>query len=116
MSNVEKAHNLNIPRFGAKVRGSATGQPIMVLFDLLGRRWAMGIIWNLHNQQLTFRALQTQCDQISPTLLNTRLKELRAVGLVEKVKQGYALTDQGNELYKKLDPLGAWAAQWVNTY
>ena len=30
----------------------------MALFDLLGRRWAMGIIWNLAAGPATFRALQ----------------------------------------------------------
>ena len=29
----------------------------MAAFDLLGRRWAMGIIWNLSKGPATFRSL-----------------------------------------------------------
>jgi len=87
----------------------------MVLFDLLGRRWAMGIIWNLSEQQCTFRELQTRCGSISPTVLNTRLKELRTAGLVISAKNGYALTATGEELFERLEPLGDWAIEWTPT-
>jgi len=85
----------------------------MVLFDLLGRRWALGIIWNLHKGSCTFRELQSLCESVSPTVLNTRLKELRATGIVENTPDGYALTDDGRQLYTHLEPLGLWAADWV---
>lgn len=104
-----------IPRPGEPVRGSRTGQPIMVLFDLLGRRWALGILWNLSSEALTFRELQSRCDTVSPTVLNTRLKELRTAGLVEKAEGGYVLTASGTELFQKLKPLGEWAADWTRT-
>ena len=73
-----------LPQRGISVRGSQTGQPIMLLFDLIGRRWSMGVLWNLSTQNRTFRDLQACCGSASPTVLNTRLKELRAVDLVEK--------------------------------
>jgi len=85
----------------------------MVLFDLLGRRWAMGILWNLADQDCTFRALQTRCASVSPTVLNTRLKELRAAGLVAKGDHGYTLTPDGRKLYGYLEPLGGWSINWV---
>ncbi len=85
----------------------------MVLFDLLSRRWAMGILWNLSGQSRTFRDLQGRCGSASPSVLNTRLKELRAVGLVEKAVDGYALTDDGNALFERLEPLGDWAMEWA---
>jgi len=110
---MQKKNSLKIPRLGRPVRGSKTGQPIMVLFDLIGRRWSMGILWNLNDQNCTFRELQARCDSISPTVLNTRLKELRAVGLVTKAENGYALTPAGHELYCHLEPLGAWAESWT---
>ncbi|MEP5771094.1 helix-turn-helix domain-containing protein [Nisaea sp.] len=104
-----------IPRPGKPVRGSRTGQPIMVLFDLLGRRWALGILWNLSGEVLTFRELQSRCDSVSPTVLNTRLKELRTAGLVEKAENGYALTQAGTALNQHLEPLGDWAAGWTRS-
>lgn len=100
---------------GVPVRGSKTGQPIMVLFDLLSRRWAMGILWNLADEPRTFRDLQVRCGSASPSVLNTRLKELREVGLIEKGKGGYVLTHTGRELFERLEPLGDWAMEWVPT-
>src|SRR5450759_58084 len=63
------------------VRGSKSGRPIMALLDLLGRRWSLRIIWELRDDRsLTSRALRTACDEASPTILQTRLSELREAG------------------------------------
>jgi DNA-binding HxlR family transcriptional regulator len=100
------------PRIGSPVRGSQTGRPIMVALDLLGRRAALRIFWELrHGEQLTFRALQEACET-NPSLLNTRLKELREVGLVEHLEGGYRLTAEGRKLMKSLGPLCDWAEGW----
>jgi len=104
-----------LPQLGSPVRGSSPAQPIMVLFDLLSRRWAMGVLWNLSDQNRTFRDLQARCGSASPSVLNTRLKELRAVGLVEKATDGYALSNTGRALFNHLEPLGDWAVKWVPT-
>ena len=70
------------PKPGRPVRGSRSGVPVMALLDLLGRRWTMGVLWNLSKGgPCTFRELQERCEAISPTVLNSRLKELREVGL-----------------------------------
>ena len=108
-------HEKSTSKLGGKVRGSQTGQPIMVLFDLLSRRWAMGVLWNLSGQNRTFRDLQARCGSASPSVLNTRLKELRAVGLVVKAADGYALSKTGRVLFNHLEPLGDWAVKWVPT-
>src|SRR5262249_7826751 len=66
------------PPPGAAARGSTTGRPIMALFDLVGRRWILRIIWELHRAAgpLTFRELRAACDGISSSVLTTRLREL----------------------------------------
>lgn len=83
----------------------------MVVLDLLGRRGALRILWELRGRPLTFRALQQACDT-NPSLLNTRLAELRAAGLIEHAS-GYRLTSQGRALGKALRPLTAWAQRWA---
>jgi len=103
---------MSIPFPGSAVRGSKTGKPIMALLDLIGRTWSLGIVWQLHQRSLTFRELQAQCDGISPTLLNTRLKELRAVSIVIKSVNGYTLTLIGEELMAVIYPLGDWSLDW----
>ncbi|UXI67077.1 winged helix-turn-helix transcriptional regulator [Tahibacter amnicola] len=85
----------------------------MALFDLLGRHWTMGIIWNLEQGPATFRELQARCENVSPTVLNRRLAELRGAGIVEHSEQGYRLTRPGTALYGLLVPLGTWSKNWA---
>jgi DNA-binding HxlR family transcriptional regulator len=83
----------------------------MALFDLLGRTWAMGIVWQLADRSLTFRELQSACDNVSPSLLSRRLKELRTAELVEHGETGYRLTALGSEVLGRLRPFAAVADQ-----
>src|ERR1700738_1256359 len=92
------------------VRGSRTGRPIMVLLDLLGRRWSLRILWELRDQPLTSRALRTACDEASPTVLQARLSDLREANLVDLVPAGgYRLTALGRELHEHFLPLHRFA-------
>ena len=86
------------------VRGSTTGRPIMVLFDILGQRWSLRILWELRQGPLTFRALRDACDGASPTVLNTRLKALRHLGLVDLGPDGSVLETLLEYGTKHLDP------------
>jgi DNA-binding HxlR family transcriptional regulator len=86
----------------------------MAALDLLGRRAALRILWELRGQRLTFRALQEACDT-NPSLLNTRLRELREVGLVDHGDGGYFVTSLGLELQAALKPLNEWAQRWANS-
>ena len=97
----------------------------MALLDLLGRRWALRVLWELRGgEALTFRELQERCGGISSSVLNDRLRELREAGIVGGPARGgagggrgggaggYALTRQGAELLRALEPVGAWAKRW----
>ena len=97
------------------VRGSRTGRPIMALLDLLGRRWTLRIVWELREDRaLTSRALRTACDKASPTIMQTRLSELREAGLVELVQgDGYRLTGLGKDLMENFAPLHRFAERWA---
>lgn len=96
------------------VRGSRTGRPVMALLDLLGRRMALRILWELSRAgaPLTFRALQ-QAAETNPALLNTRLKEMRAARFVGHDGEGYALSEEGRSLVTLLLPLANWAKTWA---
>lgn len=84
----------------------------MAIFDLLGRRWAMGIVWQLSEGPLTFGELQSRCASISPTILSTRLKDLSEAKLLERTLEGYQLTRMGKELFQILHPFGPWSIRW----
>ncbi|MGL9623550.1 helix-turn-helix domain-containing protein [Bradyrhizobium sp. U531] len=97
------------------VRGSRTGRPIMVLLDLLGRRWSLRLLWELRDAPLTSRALRTACDEASPTVLQTRLTELREAGFVALGEGGgYGLTPLGRDLCEMVMPLHRFAERWSN--
>jgi DNA-binding HxlR family transcriptional regulator len=85
----------------------------MALLDLLGRRWALRVIWELREQPLTFRALQERCAGMSSSVLNQRLRELRAAEVLELGADGYRLTREGRRLLDAYAPLEAWAERWA---
>ena len=98
-----------------RVRGSRTGRPIMVLLDLLGRRWTLRIVWELRENSLRFRELQDLIGA-SPTIVNTRLAELREARLVELDEAtGYRLTGLGRELLQLFLPLHLWSEKWARS-
>jgi DNA-binding HxlR family transcriptional regulator len=94
------------------VRGSRSGRPIMALLDLLGRRWTLRIVWELRDRPLTSRALRVACNEASPTVMQTRLTELRDSGLVEMTEAGYALSAMGQDLLALVLPLHLFADRW----
>ncbi len=94
------------------VKVSKSKQPIMVLLDLLSRRWALRILWELQTGPHTFRPLQKYCGGISPSVLNKRLAEMREANIVELHKgQGYSITREGIRLCDALLRLNDWANQ-----
>ena len=87
----------------------------MALLDLLGRRWALRVIWELRGEPLTFRDLQAACDGMSSSVLNQRLGELREAGIAERAGEGFRLTDEGRRLLEAFQPLDAWARRWARS-
>lgn len=104
---------MSIPTPGKPVRGSKTGVPIMALFDLLGSSWTMGVIWQLQGGPYTFRELQERCDSISPSMLNSRIKDLKKADIAERTLDGYQLTERGEKLIEILRPFGDWSREWA---
>jgi DNA-binding HxlR family transcriptional regulator len=102
------------PRPGRPVRGSTTGRPIMALFDLIGRRWTLRVIWELEQagKPLTFRGLRTACGDLSASVLTRRLHELTEALIIERTSAGYTVTPLGHALVGSLQPVLAWALDW----
>src|ERR1700744_1382399 len=103
---------MHTPRIGSSARGSRSGRPIMVAIDALGRRGALRLLWELRDGPLTLRALETACGR-NPGSLNTRLKELRQLRIVDHGDAGYSLTPHGQSLMAALEPLQSWAHRWA---
>ena len=95
------------------MRSSRTGRPIMAALDLLGRRWALRILWELQAEPLGARALLSRCEGLSPSVLYDRLRELTEAGLICRQRQDYALTSLGLALGAAIAPLDAWSKRWA---
>jgi DNA-binding HxlR family transcriptional regulator len=86
----------------------------MAALDLLGRRWALRILWELRDGPYGARELRERCDAMSPSVLYQRLTELSAAGLIEQDSASrYQLTEQGASLSSAIKPLDRWARAWA---
>ena len=88
---------------------AAVGQ----LFELLESRYAIRVLWALKDgHPQTFRLLQDSVGSITPNTLNTRIKELRAAGLLTHGTTGYTVTTLGADLLKRLSDVQTFAGKW----
>lgn len=79
------------------MRGSRSGRPIMALLDLLGRRWTLRIIWELHRQSpiRTDPLAGSQRKSADPRLCSRRATLARS-GIGESLGRGHrARRDRG---------------------
>jgi DNA-binding HxlR family transcriptional regulator len=84
------------------------------LFSLLEARYAIRVLWALRDGRAqTFRLLQDSVGGITPNTLNTRVKELRAAGLLTHGNEGYLVTSTGADLLKRLGDLPAFSSKWA---
>ena len=84
------------------------------LLGLLESRYAIRVLWALRDGHAqTFRLLQDSVGGITPNTLNTRIKEMRAAGLMDHGNDGYFVTPMGADLLKRLGDLQAFALKWT---
>ena len=75
----------------------------------------MRIVWELREEPKRFRELQDLIGA-SPTIINTRLAELREAKFVQLDEgAGYRLTTLGEELLRLLLPLHVWSEKWAKS-
>jgi DNA-binding HxlR family transcriptional regulator len=87
----------------------ATTRPVESALDLLGRRWALRVVWELRRSTLAFSELR-QRTGISPSVLSARLGELVDADVLERDGgRRYRLTGRGRELARILYELNRWA-------
>ncbi|HXK56127.1 MAG: helix-turn-helix transcriptional regulator [Gammaproteobacteria bacterium] len=93
--------------------------PIAKAMDLLGERWTMLILRELHMGGTRFNELQRGVPLISPTMLTKRLKELADAELIIRKKipgqrsGEYFLTQAGKETLPLLQSVGEWGMRWA---
>jgi DNA-binding HxlR family transcriptional regulator len=89
----------------------AMEKPVEGVLDLLGRRWALRLVWELRRSTRSFSELRERTG-ISPSVLSARLGELIHAGVLERDSgRRYRLSGRGRELARILYELNRWAAQ-----
>lgn len=87
------------------------------IYDLFARfecRYALRVLWALRDgHPQTFRLLQDSVGSITPNTLNTRIKELREIGLLDHGSDGYTVTPSGADLLKRLGDVQVFANRWA---
>ncbi len=77
--------------------------PYLALFDVLGRRWSLRVLWELRDGPLTFRALRERAGGMSSSVLTDRLRDLRTAQVIaHDPAGGYHLTDIGREVSARI--------------
>lgn len=78
--------------------------------ELLERRWALKLVWEMRRDSLTFSELRERL-AVSPSVLSARLGELADADIVERDgARRYRLTKRGRELARLLYELNRWAS------
>lgn len=93
--------------------------PLALAAELLCRRWTILIISRLIDGCTTFNEIHKGVPRISPSLLSARLSELEHAGLVHRIgpgnggRQGYAVTEAGQDLEGIIMNLAEWGQRWA---
>ena len=93
--------------------------PVAKSAEILGDTWSLLIVRELLLGSTRFSTLQKGMPRISPTVLNTRLKQLEAQGvIVRRPLSGqrgheYRLTPAGKELGPVIQSLVVWGTRWA---
>lgn len=93
--------------------------PVAKSAEILGNPWTLLIVRELLLGSSRFSTLQKGLPRISPTVLNTRLKELEENGVIVKRRLSgqrgheYRLTPAGKELSAVVEALVVWGMRWA---
>ena len=88
-------------------------EPLLVLVELLGRRFGWSLIWALRHGAQPFTTL-VQVTGAGENTASQRLRELRNAGLVEIDEGGhYRLTGHGRRALDPIESLATFAEGWA---
>lgn len=94
--------------------------PVALASEILTRRWTPLVVRELLCGSTRFNEIRRGVPRMSPSLLSTRLDELREAGIVERVSvegseyDEYRLTRAGEELRPIVEALGTWGRRWIS--
>ena len=93
--------------------------PLAKAMEILGEKWTMLILREMHMGATRFNELQRGLSSISPTILTKRLNDLADTELILRKKipgqrgNEYFLTQAGKETLPLLMGIGEWGMRWA---
>ena len=85
---------------------------------LLGGKWKGSILWHLKDEPVRFNDLARQLGGASKKMVNQRLKEMEAMGMLQRrvlstrpIAVAYEITDFGRSALDILEQLKTWAEE-----
>jgi DNA-binding HxlR family transcriptional regulator len=92
---------------------------IAFVLEVLGGKWKLYILTSLYHEKKRFKQLERDVIGVSPKMLIKELKELEAIGIVNRqtfntvpITVEYSLTENGLTLKPVLDHMKQWAVQF----
>lgn len=79
----------------SRVKPYGLNCPISLSLDLLGNRWAIHVLRELHAGPASFVQIKAGLTGVASNMLSARLNELCAAGLIDKDHRTYVLTQTG---------------------
>jgi DNA-binding HxlR family transcriptional regulator len=94
---------------------------LQFILQVLGGKWKLHILTNLYFGKKRFKELEREITGISPKMLIKELKDLEAIGIVNRqtfntvpITVEYSLTKEGLTLKPLLDHMKEWAITYKN--
>lgn len=88
--------------------------PLLECMKIIGGAWTPNIIWHLRGGARRFSELRSDIPLVSPKVLTARLRELEALGVIERhvmptspPSVEYSLTELGGRLVPAIDGIAA---------
>jgi DNA-binding HxlR family transcriptional regulator len=92
---------------------------LQFILQVLGGKWKLHILTKLYFGKKRFKELEREVTGISPKMLVKELKDLEAIGIVNRqtfntvpITVEYSLTNEGLTLKPVLDQMSAWAIHY----
>lgn len=100
-------------------RGYGQYCPLSLASEIVAERWTPLVLRELLFGSTSFNDILRGVPLISRSLLSKRLRDLERAGLVERrasgTRQGYHLTDAGEELRPLMVGLAEWGMRWARS-
>jgi DNA-binding HxlR family transcriptional regulator len=87
------------------------------LFQILGSRWNLVIIWHLNDRALRFTELQKRMGDVNSKTITSHLRDLEKFQIINREiypevppRVEYSLTDHGKAFLPVLEVIRAWGA------